>query len=94
MTITLRFVCQRASQTDRSPTTRRSGSPRGGDFPDAEYGPSDDFKSVKLPWSEWRTIRPEGVLSEVYTPVATREELAAAVGQVLDIFSDDEEEDE
>lgn len=40
------------------------------------------------------TIRPEGVLSEVYTPEATREELAAAVGQVLDILSDDEEEEE
>lgn len=44
--------------------------------------------------SEWPTIRPEGALSEVYTPEATREELAAAVGQVLDILSDDEEEDE
>ena len=44
--------------------------------------------------SESATIRPEGVLSEVYAPEATREELAAAVGQVLDILSDDEEEDE
>jgi hypothetical protein len=34
------------------------------------------------------------VLREAYTPEATREELAAAVGQVLDILSDDEEEDE
>jgi hypothetical protein len=35
------------------------------------------------------------VLREVYTPEATREELAAAVvGQVLDILRDDEEEDE
>ena len=40
------------------------------------------------------TIRPEGALSKVYTPEATREELATAVGQVLDILSDDEEEDE
>ena len=39
-------------------------------------------------------MRPEGVLGEVYTPEATREEMAAAVGQVLDILSDDEEEDE
>ena len=46
------------------------------------------------PRYEWPTIRPEGVLREVYTPEATREELAAAVGQVLDILSDDEEEDE
>ncbi len=44
--------------------------------------------------SESATIRPEGVLSEVYAPEATREDLAAAVGQVLDILSDDEEEDE
>ena len=42
----------------------------------------------------WPTIRPEGALSEVYTPEATREELAAAVGQVLDILSDEEEEED
>lgn len=36
----------------------------------------------------------EGVLEESYRPEATREELAAAMGEALEIISPDEDEEE